>query len=429
MLKAFSKLFFIIFTLRTILSQTAIVITDPRAAIPIGIPFFCENGLAERELSDVIERNLQISGYFSVKPRESYVQRQTRCQDPRLVVASDWSVIGVQYVVTANLNSSGSMISGDFYLIDINRGVVLGKNYSGSPELKRAFAHRFSNEILRFFTGEPGPFGSQIIYSSKVGRFKELAIMDMDGYNQRLLTSTKGLANGPRFDAAGRRAVYTDFRKAVPDVFIIDVLTRAITQVTSNRDQEISASFGATDDQIFVSVANPRGGSSIVLINRSGQVVRTVVGSVGEINVSPVYDPVGGFLYYVSDQPTGRPQVYRVQLSGGLPQRVSNVPSNYCTSPAVSPKGDRLAFVCRFEGGFNIFVANPDGSNAQQITSFGRNEDPSWSPDGRYLAISSSAARGINAISIIRFDGRAFTPISRPFGGGDYSPDWGPVVY
>ncbi|MCS6962300.1 MAG: hypothetical protein NZT61_07365 [Deltaproteobacteria bacterium] len=421
------KLFFLL-SLIGAWCQTSIVLTDPRATVPIGIPYFCKDNLLEKELSEAVERNLQISGYFNVKPKESYIQRQTRCSDPRFIVPSDWSVLGVQYVVTGVISQSGENIEGQFYLIDTNKGLVLGKSYSGPKELERVFAHKFSNEILKYFTGESGPFGSEIIYTTKVGRFKELAIMDMDGHNQRILTATKGLANSPNFDSKGKKAVYTDFRKAVPDVFIIDLLSKAVKQVTSTRDQEFSPVF-LSDDELVVALANPRGGSSLVVMDTSGNILKTLVSSLSDINVSPAIDKVNRYIYFVSDEQTGRPQVYRMPFGGGLAQRVSNVPSNYCSSPSVSPKGDRIAFVCRFEGGFNLFVAEPDGSNPSQLTSFGRNEDPSWSPDGRYIAFSSSAARGINSISIIRHDGRAFTTISKPFGGGDFAPDWGPVLY
>ncbi len=416
-------LYLLLFFCSKLVLQTSLVLTDPRTSIPIGVPFFCKNGAVEQELAEAIARNLQISAYFNVLPRDAYIQKQTRCNSPEMVVGSDWSIIGARYVVTGSGSEAGGMVTFNLFLVDVSGKVVLAKSYTASKSLYRRIAHKFSNEILRYFTGEPGPFGSKIIYSTKVGRFKELAIMDMDGYDQRIITSTKGLANSPSFDRSGRRAIYTDFRKAIPDVFIIDTVTQGITQVTSNRDQEFSPIF-LNDSEYIVSLANPRGGSSIVVINKSGQILRTLVGSIGEINVSPVVDFVNNYLYYVSDI-AGKPQVYRVPLSGGTPQRITR--EGYCTSPAISPKGDKLAFVCRVEGGFNLLVSNPDGSNPVQLTSYGRNEDPSWSPDGRYIAFSSTAARGTPSICIIRFDGRGFTSVSTPFGQGDFAPDWGPI--
>ena len=44
--------------------------------------------------------------------------------------------------------------------------------------------------------------------------------------------------------------------------------------------------------------------------------------------------------------------------------RVSRT-GNYNTSPAWSPKGDRIAYATRAGGGFQIVVAGADGSGAQ----------------------------------------------------------------
>ena len=52
-----------------------------------------------------------------------------------------------------------------------------------------------------------------------------------------------------------------------------------------------------------------------------------------------------------------------------------------------------IAFVCRM-GGNHLFVAPADGSGvASQLTFTGNNEDPSWSPDGKYLVFSTNFGR------------------------------------
>jgi TolB protein len=63
----------------------------------------------------------------------------------------------------------------------------------------------------------------------------------------------------------------------------------------------------------------------------------------------------------------------------------------YNTSPAWSPRGDRIAYESRTGGGFQIFTINPQGEDLQAVTSAagGVHEKPAWSPDGRYLAAIS----------------------------------------
>ena len=61
------------------------------------------------------------------------------------------------------------------------------------------------------------------------------------------------------------------------------------------------------------------------------------------------------------------------------------------TEPAWSPDGKRLAFVRASGGHGHLFVANGDGTGAQQITD-GPSDDgePAWSPDGQHIVFCSA---------------------------------------
>ena len=63
---------------------------------------------------------------------------------------------------------------------------------------------------------------------------------------------------------------------------------------------------------------------------------------------------------------------------------------DYTDSPAWSPRGDRIAFVSRIGGGFDLYVCRADGSDARQVVGGRSNENPRWSPDGRHLVFASN---------------------------------------
>ena len=94
------------------------------------------------------------------------------------------------------------------------------------------------------------------------------------------------------------------------------------------------------------------------------------------------------------------------------------------TDPTFSPE-DPNAFVSR--AAFDVWVVNIDGTNLTRITQdMGDNEDPTWSPDGNYLAFRSTRT-GTSHIWMSTADGSHQVQLSK--GKGNYSnPDWSAPV-
>ncbi len=60
------------------------------------------------------------------------------------------------------------------------------------------------------------------------------------------------------------------------------------------------------------------------------------------------------------------------------------------TAPAPSPDGQRIAFMSRREGNWDIYIVNADGSGLLPLTSDPAEDGlPTWSPDGRVIAFVS----------------------------------------
>jgi TolB protein len=65
--------------------------------------------------------------------------------------------------------------------------------------------------------------------------------------------------------------------------------------------------------------------------------------------------------------------------------------SDQDTAPALSPDGDRMAFMSRRDGNWEIYIINADGSGLQRLTENPAQDGlPTWSPDGRAIAFVSS---------------------------------------
>jgi TolB protein len=419
------------FIVTTASAQTDIYIRGAGKLIPIAMPQLCiQSGQtsADKEIPKIISRDLDLSGYFEVISPDAFLETPGKCGGPEGVVYTDWSVIGAEGLVRGVISADAGVLTIRMYLYDVQKhAMVLGKEYQGDSSLIKKISHKFANEILKHYTGEYGPFGTQISYSSRVGRFKELFVMDMDGSDVRQLTNDRGLAMSSSWNPNGTSLVYTSYRNRVPDLFSINIISRAIDQITHNDTLELGGKYkkGQSDGNILLSTTNGRD-ADIVLIGPDGNVIKKLTPPNAAIDVSPEWSPDNSKIAFCSNR-GGGPQIYTMNADGGDVKRISFVSSNYCTSPSWSPKNNKIAFVCRADAGFNIFVANADGSQPQQLTSGGSNEDPDWSPDSRYLVFASTVKSGIFSLSLMREDGSNFKQLSSSR-GGDYEPSWGPPL-
>ena len=147
----------------------------------------------------------------------------------------------------------------------------------------------------------------------------------------------------------------------------------------------------------------------------------------GEDGIMPVVSPFqsGGRLVYVRTYQDSN--IWRIHSSGSgasasAPPVLAISSTRSDSTPQLSPNGRRVAFVSRRSGGAEIWLADPDGSQAVRLTfmdavSAGA---PCWSPDGERIVFQST------------FEGQPDVYIIRAAGGkplnltSDPASDWRP---
>ncbi|MBI5476466.1 MAG: PD40 domain-containing protein [Ignavibacteriales bacterium] len=108
----------------------------------------------------------------------------------------------------------------------------------------------------------------------------------------------------------------------------------------------------------------------------------------------------------------------------------------YNTSPAISPKGDKLAFISNRHDYFDVFIMNTiDGKIEQKLIKGQRTANfeelhlltpgMSWSPDGKYIALTAKAGAR-DAIMIVNVESGDEEKIEFDL-DGIFSVDWSPV--
>ncbi len=407
-------------------AQTDIRISGAQASFPIAVPQLCDQGGAGDEsikIAETISKDLQISGLFKVLDPASFVEQAGKCAAPDRVGYSDWSVIGAEGLVKGEIKQTGAAIEVRMYLHDVlQQKAVVGKRYEGETGDSSKIAHKFANEIVRYFTGEAGIFGTRLAYVARMGRFKELFIMDLDGSNIQQLTRDHGLAMSPSWSRNGDKIIYTSYKTRKPELYTISPDGGAAKQLTERQGLEIGAKF-SPDGKSIVTSAAIAGISKIAILDLSGRLLEKLTTS-DSIDVSPTYSPDGSKIAFCSNR-GGGPQIYVMSSSGEPAKRLSYTNSSYCTSPSWSPKGDKIVFVCR-AGGNQLFISSPDGGHPTQLTYAGDNEDPSWSPDGRFIAFSSNSTGGARTISVLSLLGGSPTKIGSPQ-SEESQPAWSPL--
>jgi TolB protein len=407
-------------------AQTDLYVRGAGRLIPLAVQTLCiegEEGGPEERVPSTIAKDLDVSGFFELLSSKSFIEGNTRCRS-EATVYSDWSVLGVEGVVKGHVRGERGRLQVQLFLHDVQKQVVvLAKQYEGSWDQLQDMGHRFANEVVRHYTGLPGVFGTKLAFSSRVGRFKELFVMGIDGTGIKQLTNDRGLALSPAWNPEGDKIIFTSYRNRVPDLFLYDLKTQRSKQLTRTKDLEIGAHF-LNSEQIVFSVAEGAD-SDIVVMNLDGTGLRRLTPKNRAIDVSPVPSVDGSKIAFCSNR-GGSPQIYVMNRDGSNPRRISFGASSYCTSPAWSPDGSKIAFVCRADRGFNIFVSDADGSNPVQLTSSGDNEDPEFSPDGRYLSFATTQFGGRFSLAIMQVDGTSIKKVSDGR-GGDFEPSWSPM--
>ncbi len=165
--------------------------------------------------------------------------------------------------------------------------------------------------------------------------------------------------------------------------------------------------------------------------------------------ITPSETPVmlggGGRIAFVSDRGGDILQIWTMKPDGSNPRQLTFGPGDK-TQPKWSPDGRRLLYVT--EGGqdqygndlgTDIRIINVDGTGIEWVVhSAGDDSDPTWSPDGRFIAFTST--RVTDSRQVYVFDTSCLeetegcvdvtsTPVSchPDFCAVEYSPEWAPL--
>ena len=297
--------------------------------------------------------------------------------------------------------------------------IIWEKTFNREIEDYRYIAHDINDELIFRFTGEKGIAHTKIVFVNNGSKYKELFVMDYDGYNPRQITADKSINLFPKWSPDSKEIIYTTFRYGNPDLY--SVAFPGVTRRAVSKLQGLNTAGSFSPDGKTIALTLSRGKiPSIYLIARDGSFTKKL-GSMRGIATSPCFAPNGKEIAYISDLP-GYPQVYIMNLDTGRSRRI--ITRGFCDSPAWSPRGDKIVFTMRVnDSGYKLFVFNLNNSEVSRLTyNDGKDENPSFSPDGRFITFSSTKNYK-SEVYILAIDGSGLRKLT-DLPGSSTSPNW-----
>jgi TolB protein len=389
-----------------------------RTLYPIAVPASLEgDAAAAKEVAQVTSFDLSVAGVFKVLDPASFLADLKT--EGLGVEPQKWKDVGAFGVI--KYRATGTDIELRLYEVSKGANPVLTRTYPRKGDT-RTIAHRWCNEVVKYYTGEAGFFGSKIAFTAKSKSTSAIFAMDFDGANAYRVSNNGSQNILPAWSPSGGEIAYTSFMRNNPDLYVASAGGGRPRKLSGQRGMNTGAAWSPDGSKIALTLSKD-GNPEIYVINASdGSIIRRITNDKA-IDTSPAWSPDGGQLAFVSDR-NGGPQIFVVSASGGAARQIS-FNGSYNTTPTWSPRPGKhiIAYTTRDGSTYDIVALDLDTKAATRITqNEGSNEEPAFSPNGRAIAF----ARAGQGVFITNADGTGAAV--KVWSGSATGVDWGPAA-
>lgn len=343
-------------------------------------------GTAATTFTDTLRANLEQTAVIHLLDRDRERLVEVDPAQP-VLTRQRWRSVGAQFLLDSTIATAGAQLVAEVRLWDLASGEIAYSRRLQAPiNLAATMAHTLANELMRLFTGRPGPFLSRIAFISDRSGAKEVWVMRWDGSEAQQLTSYRSIAMAPAWSPDGQWLAFTSFLRGQPQLFILRPTEGYLKPLSTLPGVNSSPSF-SPDRRRVAFAAGGDGNTDIYVVDVEGATPVRLTSS-RAIETQPAWSPNGRQIAFTSTA-SGRPQIHVMDAEGTNVRQLTST-DTFADEAAWAPDGVRLAYTTLVDGRFQIAVLDMRAGTRTVVAGPGSNESPCWSPDGTMLAFVSN---------------------------------------
>ncbi len=397
-----------------------------RSKYPIAIPSATTGDPDSGSVvAQVATFDMKVSGWF--KPLDMSAIAGNLRGEGVGIDTSRWKEAGAYGVIKYRSEVTGGRLTIDFKLYEVEKGdrPVLQRSYHGAATDVRKLTHMWCNDVVFYYTGELGFFGSRLAFSAKgPSKTKRVMTVDFDGYGATSVTRNNSINILPAWSPSGSEIAFTSYMRYNPDLYVVSASGGRPRRLSHYDGMNTGASWSPDGSKLAVTLSKDGQPDVYIISVFDGKIIQRLTNN-RAIDSGAAWSPGGNEIAFVSDR-EGGPQIFLMNADGSSQRRVS-MNGSYNTTPTWNPrKGTRqLAYTTRDGDTFDIVTLDLNTGKMVRITqNEGVNEEPSFSPNGRAIAFASQRKGGAG-IYVANADGTG--DAVQVWKGWATSIDWGPT--
>ncbi|MBO67483.1 MAG: Tol-Pal system beta propeller repeat protein TolB [Acidiferrobacteraceae bacterium] len=404
------------------------------SGMPIAVvPFEWQGkGAPPVDLAKIVTADLTRSGRFDVLPIRDYLSRPSHHSE---VQFKDWQLIKAEALIFGRLKPiAGNRIQIEWQLWDVFGEKRIGgyaERIVHEQSQLRKKAHQISDRTIKELIGQGAEFDSSMAYVcveqiASRGPLYRLLVADSDGFAPQEVVKDSNVIGSPSWSPDRKYIAFVSYsEQKSPKVFVYETATGKVTKVADFKGSAHAPSWSPNSRLIALSLSINMNRDIYLLdpFTKNQKLTRLTRHSAAD--TSPSWAPNGRSLLFTSDR-SGRPQIYRIPVTGGNPVRIT-FQGRENSRASFDPDAKTIVMVTNQGNGDQIGVFSLSNKQMRILTGGRLDESPTFSPNGSMILYSTK--RGGRAfLEIVSTNGRNTYPLKFKQGFSCHSPAWSPLI-